>query len=237
MALARFFVPVSITPNQNLSLPDKVAHHLAKVLRLNQGDNIILFNGEGGEYKCRIEDIKKNSAIVSIDRFDPINRDASLKVHLGLCVTKKDAMDRAISKSVELGVASITPLISERCTVSKKIIHARESHWQQVIYASCEQCGLNLPPILNRPQSLTDWIDAPHTTLKFIALPDTEPLNATGEPVTELTLLIGPEGGFTDLECSGAADQGFTSVSFGDRVLRAETAPVVCLSVLQYEFG
>lgn len=236
MALSRFYVEDNLEVDQPIALPTDVAHHLARVLRLNTGDTVILFNGEGGEYQCIIETLDKKAVTVLPHRFVDDNRETSLNVHLGMCVLKREAMDNVFMKATELGVSAITPLLSDYCTVSKKAIAKRQPHWQQISISACEQCGLNVLPRIHTPLPLNDWVDE-QTGKRIIALPDADqPINTTEHPA-EVSLLVGPEGGFSPDEAGYAMDSGFEAVSFGARILRAETAPIVALSVLQYEWG
>ena len=198
---------------------DEAAHHLRHVLRLAEGEQIALFNGEGGAYLCVIQSITKRSVTVLPLAHDETNLQSGINVHIGICVLKRDAMDRAIGRMIELGVRQITPLISEHCTVSNKVIRGRGPHWQQVARSSCEQCGLNVPPPIMAASPLNDWLQINEVVPSSIAL------------------LTGPEGGFTEAEIHDAQSAGFQPVSFGGRILRAETAPLVALSVLQRTWG
>ncbi len=236
MAISRFYVPGSLELGASVALPENTAHHLARVLRLQTGDSVILFNGEGGEFECIIETLEKKAVTVRPLSFSDDDRATSLKVHLGMCILKRDAMDNVFMKATELGVTSITPLVSDHCAVSRKSIENRQKHWKQVSISACEQCGLNILPQIDEPQQLTEWIQS-RDGKRIIALPDaTTPVNAAEHP-SEVSLLVGPEGGFSDAEVDAASASGFEAVSFGARMLRAETAPIVALSVLQYEWG
>jgi len=229
--LPRFFIPGSITTGVPLDLPHSTAHHLKHVLRLSDGE-ITVFNGEGGEYRCRIAEVGRKNVTVKPLEFIDVDRRARLCVHLGLCILKKDAMDRALGRSVELGASRITPLVSEHCTVASKVIRNRVDHWRQVIIAACEQSGLNLLPILDEPRPLVDWVESTAPGLKLISLQGHQPLPDTSDFPDSTSLLVGPEGGFSTDEINTSVNAGFVPVTFGERVLRAETAPLVALSVL-----
>ncbi len=236
MTLPRFFVPGSIDPGREIQLPESAAHHLVRVLRLEAGSHVSLFNGTGGEYVCEVTRVAGKTAAVRADEFIDDNRAATIRIHLGMCILKKDPMNRVIARAVELGVARITPLVSERCTVSKKIIYQRVSHWRDIVIASCEQCGLNLPPDLPEAIPLHDWL-ASQDGVKLMMQPSASPLADRPEGADNISLLAGPEGGFTDAELQAAAGNGFEAVTFGSRILRAETAPLVAMSVLQRLWG
>ena len=234
--LPRFFFDGSIAQGVALSLPEKSSHHLARVLRLKIKDEVVVFNGEGGEYRCVIESIDKKSVTVLPLSFSEANRTSEPVIHLGLAVLKNDVMDRALSRATELGAQIITPVIADNSTVAHKIIHKRQAHWQQVVLSACEQCGLNLPPTLMPPITLLSWLQTSTGTTKLIALGDGdrfEPTSRTGS----IDLAIGPEGGFAQHELEAARQSNFTPVRFGPRVLRAETAPVAAISTLRYALG
>jgi len=233
MMLPRFFYEGSISTGALVALPDTTSHHLARVLRLSITDRIVLFNGLGGEYECAIQALGKKRVDVLPESFCDTNRDSPLKVHLGISVLKKDAMDRVIAKSTEMGVETITPVIAEHSTVAKKIINNRHAHWHQVILSACEQCGLNIIPTLEPAKSLQEYLKSVSAEIKLISLGSGQRFDPKG-PTKEVALLVGPEGGFAQHEILNAQTSGFNAVKFGPRVLRAETAPIVAVSALRY---
>src|SRR5690606_2322192 len=131
-------------------------------------------------------------------------------------------------KAVELGVAEITPIVSERCEVRLKDERAdkRLAHWRQVAISACEQCGRSLLPMIHAPLSLAEWLTLVEADLKLVLHPVAEPLTSHARPQT-LAFLIGPEGGLSDAEVGQATAQDFQAARLGPRVLRTETAPVV----------
>ncbi len=237
MTLPRFFVDSDIIAGEQLQLPDQSAHHLSRVLRLESGDAVIVFNGRGGEYQCTIDSITKKQVLLGVDSFKEDNRSAELRIHLGMAVIKRDAMDAVLSKAVEMGVHEITPLVTERCTVAKKVIKNRQIHWQQVLVSACEQCGLNLVPRLHATRALGEWLPECAGDARLIAVPDGHQGLPGLSPVKQADLLVGPEGGFTDNEVSLAQAEGFESVTLGSRVMRAETAPVTLMAVMHHVWG
>ena len=222
-----------MAPGDTVTLPEDTSHHLSRVLRLKEGDPIVLFNGEGGEFFAHIESLEKPGVKVLIERFLAEDRLPDISVELGMCVLKRDAMDNVIGRSVELGVTRISPLISEHCTVSHKLIRRRDAHWRQVIISACEQCGLNRIPELTAATPISDWLAGVENPGRFIAEPGAAPL--TGDTLPDrVSLLVGPEGGFSTEEAALARASGFKGLGLGERILRAETAPLVALSVLQF---
>ena len=238
MTLPRFFVDDNIEPGNTFLLPEAAGHHLARVLRKTTADKVVVFKGKGGEFVCSIESISKNRVEVTPTDYSKANRAPDLKINLGLCVLKKDSMDSVLTKVTELGVARITPILSDHCAVAHKVIRRRKLHWRQVIVAACEQCGLNLLPVIEPAASLNDWITGSVADVRLLALPGGPPPMAQyGSAVSTVMLLTGPEGGFSETEEKAAIEAGFNTVTFGARILRAETAPVVGLSVIHQIWG
>ena len=237
MTLPRFFVEGSIKTGKPFLLPQAAGHHLARVLRKSTADNIVVFNGSGGEFTCSIESIRKSQVEVKPVEYDEIDRAPSLSTHLGLCILKRDSMDSVLTKVTELGARRITPIISDHCAVAHKVIRNRTQHWRQVIVAACEQCGLNRLPVLDAPTNLTDWLANSSADIRLLSVPGSAPLSPAISPVESVSLLTGPEGGFSEAEEEEAINSGFTRVTFGERVLRAETAPVVALAVAHQVWG
>jgi 16S rRNA (uracil1498-N3)-methyltransferase len=247
--LARFYVPMPLVSGEPISLPKSTGHHLARVLRIDEEEQVVLFNGHGGEFQSTVHSISKGDVIVLPEKFIEENRAPALSVHLGMCILKRDAMDAALTKATEVGVTSITPLVSEHATVAKQTITKRSPHWQQVVISACEQCGLNVLPAVQVPTPLVDWVSASRSHVRLMGLPQgtgrmedakgalstNSSDSASDKP--EVSLLIGPEGGFSASEIDLGKTNGFTPVTFGSRVLRSETAPIVALSVIHHVWG
>ena len=232
----RFYVKGHIQTGEHLVLPESTSHHLSRVLRLNSHDPITIFNGEGGEFECAISNMGKKQVEVVPVTFTDINRHSTIAIHLGMSVLKKDAMDRAIAKAVELGVQVITPIISEHCSVARKVINNRIAHWQQVVISACEQCGLNLLPELLPAANFDQWVNESNAGMKLIADGTGDRFEHQGE-VAGIDLVIGPEGGFSPSETTTAFKAGFTAIRFGPRILRAETAPAAAVATIRYALG
>jgi 16S rRNA (uracil1498-N3)-methyltransferase len=230
----RFFDPQRFQASRPAELGPHASHHIGKVLRMRPGDPLTLFNGEGGEWSATIEAVDKKAVTVLPDAFLDLDRAAPRPVTLGLPLIKGDRMDFAIQKAVEMGAAAIQVLESERTEVRLK--GERESkkldHWRQVAISACEQCGLNRPPVVDGVMPLKTFIDQAQG-LRLIAHPGERPLDAVAvRDATTLSLLTGPEGGFSDDELAAARQAGFHGFALGERVLRAETAPVALLASL-----
>lgn len=163
--MRRFFYnqPNLLQVGSTVPLTEEIFHHWCKVLRASIGEQALFFDGQGGEYTVTLTDITKKQALVTINDFNPINRDLPFTVNIALVMSRGERMDYAIQKATELGVSSIQLLTSQHGEVRLKADQAEKklAHWQQVAVSACEQCGLNIVPNLLAPKAFSDWIDAP----------------------------------------------------------------------------
>ena len=236
--MPRFFIEADLTVATTVELTETVFHHWVKVLRAQVGESATLFNGKGGEYDVELVDVAKKSASVRVNSFNSANRTPKFKALLGQVMSKGDRMDYAIQKAVELGVAEIQLLTSDRCEMRLKYDRDQKKldHWQSIAIAACEQCGLNIIPKILPPLSLEKWYECPLPPTKLVLAPNKDEVDVLENVNNELCLLIGPEGGLSEVEITTANDHGFVNWCIGERVLRTETAPVVALSILNYKF-
>lgn len=163
--MRRFFYnqPNLLQVGSTVPLTEEIFHHWCKVLRASMGEQALFFDGQGGEYTVTLTDITKKQALVTINDFNPINRDLPFTVNIALVMSRGERMDYAIQKATELGVSSIQLLTSQHGEVRLKADQADKklAHWQQVAISACEQCGLNIVPNLLAPKAFSDWIDEP----------------------------------------------------------------------------
>jgi 16S rRNA (uracil1498-N3)-methyltransferase len=241
MSTPRFHVSIPLTVPAMLKLPEAAAHHAARVLRLRSGDTVTLFNGMGGEYAACITAIGKHDVTVAIERHDPVERESPLQVTLIQAVSSGERMDHTIQKAVELGVARIVPVESERSVVRLKGERAekRVAHWQQVVISACEQCGRNRIPEVRMISPLDVWLAAEgNDALRWALLPGADTaLRDLSRPQRPIELLVGPEGGFTEAEAVAARRAAYQPVRLGPRVLRTETASPALLAAVQALWG
>jgi 16S rRNA (uracil1498-N3)-methyltransferase len=183
----------------------------------------------------------KRNAVARLERFDAVERESPLAPALALAVLATDAMDYAVRKAVELGVAKIEPVIAER---SQRFVAAdkagkRLAHWRAIAIAACEQCGRNRVPAVDAPRPLAEWLDQARggNRIAMAAPGATESLAAFARRAHPRHVLIGPEGGLTEGEVSQAVANGATPVHLGPRILRAETAAVAALAMLAAVLG
>ncbi|WP_137823110.1 16S rRNA (uracil(1498)-N(3))-methyltransferase [Pseudomonas sp. D(2018)] len=237
MRLSRFFIDAPLALGQH-DLPEAQAHYIGRVLRLASGDPVQLFDGSGQEYLGELVEVGKKTVRVELREAFTGMAESPLRVHLGQGLSRGERMDWAIQKATELGVAQISPIVSERCEVRLKDERAdkRLAHWRQVAISACEQCGRSVLPVIHSPVTLADWQRDVQADLKLVLHPVAEPLAGHARP-SSLAFLIGPEGGLSEAEVDAAKAAGFHAARLGPRVLRTETAPVVALSVAQQLWG
>lgn len=239
MAIPRIYQPTSLQLNQSHQLDDQASHHLAKVLRASDGDSVILFNGEGGEYLATMTEITKKYVKVMVNSFDARETESPLHITLGQGIARGEKMDTIIQKAVELGVNCIVPLITERCNVrlSGEREAKRQAHWQAVAVSACEQSGRNRLPTIQPAMTLASWISQCDAEQRFVLSPHATHTLPPNLSPTSIAILIGPEGGLSEAEISAAIKQGFNPLRLGPRVLRTETAGLTAIAILQHQYG
>ncbi len=241
MRITRIYHPGPLSIDQEVSLEPQAATHLTRVLRIQPGTELTLFNGDGNEYTAVISRVQRHHAWANIINAQAVDRESSLNIRLVQGISKGERMDYTIQKAVELGVSSITPVLTERSTVQLKAdrLEKRIRHWQGIINSACEQCGRNRVPVIETPLKLPQWLtQLEDTALKLTLQPNaTETLNTITCTDNNIILLIGPEGGLSEDEIKLSNDKGFTSIRLGPRILRTETAAVTCLSIMQNCWG
>lgn len=239
MRVSRLYVSAPLNVGSRIELDDDAAHYVRSVLRLKQDQNIVLFNGGGGEYLCRFAEVSRKTVRVEIEAFVSRDVESPLAVTLGLGISRGDRMDWAVQKAVELGVTQLTPLVTERCVIKfnddKK--QQRLQHWQGILRHAAEQSGRTWVPELGEVADLPVWVGEQQGLKVFLdpyaeqALADLKPEN------NHVTLLSGPEGGFSGQERQTAKAAGFIPVRMGARILRTETAVLSALSAVQTLWG
>lgn len=234
----RVYADIDLTTAQTVTLPEAPSRHLTQVMRLRAGDTLVVFNGDGCDYRATLLQPRRDAAVIRVEECGEPEPEPPLSIHLGIGISKGDRMDLVIQKSVELGVAAITPLFTERCVVrlSGERLHKRLNHWQGVMIGACEQSGRRRLPSLHSAAALGDWLnDAPPGLLldhrASRGLPD------LALPASAISLLVGPEGGLTAEEREQAMVAGFQAIRMGPRILRTETAPLAALAAIQVLWG
>ena len=240
MRISRFYIDQSLQVDSEVTFSTQLSHYVANVLRLKNGDPIVLFNGDGNEYSSEVLATSKKATTAIVNSQLSIRSESPLNIHLAQGVSKGDRMDFAIQKSVELGVTEITPVITERCTVklSEERWAKKHEQWQKIVIAACEQSGRNVLPTLHSPIPLARWISQTTEQAKVILAPTaTTYLSSLKRNQHGFRLLIGPEGGLSDQEIYTCEQTGFQSTNIGPRVLRTETAALASIAIIQALFG
>lgn len=239
---ARIYSNEALAPESEVALTGGAASHVAKVLRLREGDAVVLFDGSGLEYGGRVASISRQHVTVAIGPGHDPGTESKLSVTLlqGMCRSQR--MDFLIQKTTELGVAAIRPVSCERSVVRLDAARGRRKveHWHQVAISACEQSGRVRIPEIDATVTLQEALDGLNDAagVRLLLDPDADRNVGTAlESAARVTLLIGPEGGLTAAECAAARAAGFQSARLGPRTLRTETAPLAALSILQYLAG
>ncbi|MEN8259916.1 MAG: 16S rRNA (uracil(1498)-N(3))-methyltransferase [Pseudomonadota bacterium] len=240
MRMTRLFIPQPFASGSRIELDHDSAHYVRTVLRLKAGASVVLFNGEGGEYSAILLEVSRKTVSAEIGPWNGREAESPLRVEVGLAISRGERMDFAVQKAVELGVCAITPLMTERVVVQLKGDRRgqKRAHWQRVAQSAAEQCGRNVVPPVGEPAELADWLSL-GKGLRLFLDPHSENNLRQLIPGDEghITLLAGPEGGFSGHERAMAVSAGFTSVRLGPRILRAETAALAALAAVQSLWG
>ncbi|MBO9537631.1 16S rRNA (uracil(1498)-N(3))-methyltransferase [Herbaspirillum sp.] len=239
--MPRFFCPQALSIGASLALPDHVAHHI-QVLRLQPGDHVTLFNGEGGEYTATLTAIEKKRAHAEVKTFSPREAELPYALTLAQALPEGSKMDWIVEKAVELGATALVPLAAQRCVVklSGERAEKKQAHWQGIVQSAVEQCGRNRLPHLAELAEFRRWIGQSDLHRRILLSPRGEqPLSAWARhhPPQAVTLVVGPEGGFNEEEEQLACAQGALMLSMGPRVLRTETAGLAALAALNAIWG
>jgi 16S rRNA (uracil1498-N3)-methyltransferase len=240
MRNTRVFLQQSLSVNDIVSLPKDKAHHLTHVLRMKTGDEIKLFNDSGNEFDAIITGLTKKNALAEIKREHRVENESPLKITLCLAISRGQHMDYSIQKAVELGANKIVPLMSEFSNVKLQgdRIQNKMSHWQGIIINATEQCGRCHLTQLDSPIPFNEYLDKNESDICLILHPGSQKaMSSITMDNQSLTIMIGPEGGFSESEIKMSIDKETIPVSIGPRVLRAETAVVTALSNAQQLWG
>ena len=242
MSAPRFYCSPPLLFGDTLELPPEAAHHANRVLRLRVNDPVQVFDGEGNALDATISEISGKRVVLG--RLKPCAAELlpPLRIVLAQAMCSSEKMDWVVQKATELGAAEIQPVQTQRSVarLSSERAEKRAEHWRSVTISACEQCGRNTLPQAHAPQEFSAWLaqirDVPGA--KFILQPEgSTALYKQPSPQGKVTLLIGPEGGFSADEVLMAHQVGFVPILLGSRVLRTETAAVAGITALQTLWG
>ena len=242
MSTSRLFSPLQLRANTELSFGSDQARYVGRVLRLRSGDALTVFDGSGGEYPATIGTITKQELNLSVGEHISRSAESPLRIRLVQGISRGERMDIVVQKATELGVQRISPVLTDFSVVKLEPGRAvkRRDHWQKIAQSACEQCRRNIVPAIDAPQSLLEWFadntgsDKPQLILRADAR---EPMPAIDMPGSDLTILIGPEGGFSEAEYERATVAGLKAVRLGPRIMRTETAALAAISIAQATWG
>jgi 16S rRNA (uracil1498-N3)-methyltransferase len=240
MPISRLYIDADLAPGRAVDLPEEQAHYLRQVMRLGCGDAVILFNGRGGEYPARVTALERRHARCEPVSFDAVDRELPCRIHIVQAANRSEKIETVLQKCTELGVASFQVCASERAAFRLDIPKrdARLTRWQRIIVEAAEQSGRTRVPDVR-------WVDA----LPGIAVQGSayalHPQGETHWPVVraglataaEVTLAVGPEGGWSARDLEALAARGFQPLQFGTRILRTETAAPALTAALQGLLG
>jgi 16S rRNA (uracil1498-N3)-methyltransferase len=244
MRLTRIFVDTALASGATQLLPPAAAQHLVRVLRMQVGAALRIFNGQGGEFEANIESIARNAVTARIGAHLAVERESPLQVTLLQGLARGEKMDLILQKATELGVTAVVPVTTVRSSVRLDVdaTQRKHAHWRGVLVGSCEQCGRNRIPDLAPAMGLAAAVASGSSQLKLLLEPDAEAtslktllaaeFHATMK-IPTMCVLVGPEGGLDPQEVQLAKQAGFVSCQLGPRVLRTETAALTALAALQ----
>lgn len=235
MRLSRFYINKPLVVGQEIILPKELSHHLVTVLRLRIGVIITLFNGQGGEYQARLVAVTKKIAQLQIETYHATERESRLSLTLVQAISRPEHMDYTIQKAVELGVHQIVPVITERTPpLNPEMLNKRQAHWHQIMLSACEQCGRNRLVQFTEIMPLTTWLTQVQSGCCIVLSPHAHnTLFKVIQSAHTITLLVGAEGGLSEMEIQQAIQAGYQDVQLGPRILRTETAATAVLAICQ----
>lgn len=225
---------------QVIELSAAASQHVHLVLRMSVGEELILFCGDNREFAARIASIEKKKVMVQLNAVSMVNRESPRQIHLGQAISKGERMEWVVQKAVELGVSSITPLLTLRSVVrlDAERLAKKVAQWQAIAIAACEQSGRNHVPMIHLPCPLSHYLEQCQAANKCLLHPyEAKSWRESVLSEGDIALLIGPEGGFSEAEVELAKQYQFQSLSLGPRILRTETATLAALSILQATRG
>lgn len=239
MRTPRFFTTQELACGDTIALEAGPSQHIARALRMQAGAELLLFNGQGGQYPAVLVEVDKKRVVATLGDQLLEELESPLQVHLGIAVSRGERMDWVIQKATELGVSSVTPLFTERTEVKLRGERAAKKtrHWQQIAVSACEQCGRNRLPNIVEPSALSAWLSTTAADHKLVLHHRAGQHDSSATTPTSIALLIGPEGGLSEAEVDAAELAGYQSMRLGPRVLRTETAPLAALAILQAKWG
>jgi len=242
MRIPRIYVPQTLRPGREVELPLQAGEHLARVLRLDRGHPLRLFDGSGDEYEAELASLAKRQVTARVlESAAAEDRESPLRITLAQGIARGEKMDWILQKATELGVACIVPVVTDRTEVKLDAERAerRVAHWEAVVASACEQCGRSRLPEVREPVKLADWAASLDESagLRLALDPAGERAPRDLPASTRATLAVGPEGGLSAHDLATLRAAGFHGLRLGPRILRTETAGLAALAAMQALLG
>jgi 16S rRNA (uracil1498-N3)-methyltransferase len=250
MTRRRFFAPPSAfnSHHASVTLASDEARYLREILRLKIGDEVYVFNGEGKEFQCAIEESRRDSARLNlVTEVAPARSESPLQLTLAVALLKGDKFDLVVQKATELGVTRIVPVTTRLADIRLRDTSdaaKRLARWQRIALEAAKQSGRAVVPVVVEPAAFESFVQtaaADSNACLMFSERDGQSLVQAWESlranVSSITALVGSEGGWTDPEIAAARDAGWLLVTLGGRTLRAETAGIAVTALLQHLFG
>jgi 16S rRNA (uracil1498-N3)-methyltransferase len=239
MTLHRFYAPRENFDGSAVALDSGESRHLKNVLRLREGDDVLVFDGGGHEYRCRVDSISGLARLSTLEEVAPSAPESPLTLTVAAAIVKGEKFDLVIQKMVELGVKRFVPLVTKRCETGVSVRAAKSDRWQKIAFEAAKQCGraalMTIDPAISFDDLLA--LEMPSDGRKIMFS------ERSGEPFdcenrsSDICAVIGPKGGWDDSELQNAGSAGYEIVTLGGRILRAETAAIAITAILQHRFG
>ena len=244
--MRNFYIEPAALKNPIIAIEGSEVQHIKNVLRLKPGDSIHLFDGQGFEYEADIQRLLANRVEIRIRHKYPATRESPIQIAVAQALLKEKKMDRLLRHLCELGITHWVPFISER-SVSRPDpgrLTAREGRWFKIVKESCKQCQRARLPVIIKTMTFEDVMDYGQSCDLKIVFWENESLalnslirTSRAPALQKILLILGPEGGFSDLEIEKVKAAGFLVAGLGPRILRAETATIAACTLVQYLFG
>ena len=241
MRTTRVFVDLPLREGARIALPEDAANHLVRVLRMQEGDACVLFNGDGRDVPATLRAANKRGVEAELGAPVAVDQESPLRIALVQGVARGEKMDWILQKATELGVASVFPVQSDRSEVKLEGDRAtkRLAHWRSVVVSGCEQSGRARVPDVAPAQSLQALVAGGLPSMRRFLLDPEAPYAIATVPAIEgdCVLAVGPEGGWSPRDRQVLQAAGFEGLRLGPRILRTETAGIAAIAALQARFG
>lgn len=237
MRTIRTYIDTPLAVGRQVDLGEQASAHLVRVLRRQVGDSVVLFNGDGHDYRAHLVSVAKKAAVAEVVECTRVECESPLAITLVQALARGEKMDWILQKSTELGVAAIAPVVSERTEVrlGAERTGRRMAHWQGVVASACEQSGRARLPMLLEPRELAQHAAraAGSDIVKLALDPDGEMCLSELPECVAMELVVGPEGGLSERDLAMLRAAGYRGLRLGPRVLRTETAGPAAIAALQ----